>query len=186
MKISENLVIDQDSALVAMKKKKKYKKGNLTKTELRSLRVYLKGGAKCDCPLVTNKLNKGNFIVMGKRVAGRLEATFIQEFDRKNKIQKKGLRKAQKDKICKEGLKALSLDDTLNGKTKPKQPSKTSTSKVTSNGVSNGKSENPLTTITKHSKKSGGKKERRRKQKRRDRTKNRRNRKSKKPTKEKN
>lgn len=82
-----------DRKVILHRRKKTLKAGSLTRSELRSLVLYLKNGADCPCQQL-NELGS-HFLVMGRRVEQQYLLTGIHRWDKSSHEFRKAIKKVK-------------------------------------------------------------------------------------------
>lgn len=86
-----------------LRKKRAYKRGTLSKKEIRKLVGYIENGAQCEC-LRNNETMiapKSRLLVMGRRVKNRFVLFFVSPYQRKSEGFRKATKMWKKDSMCK-------------------------------------------------------------------------------------
>lgn len=86
-----------------LKKKRAYKRGPLTKKEIRKLVGYIENDNKCDCVKNNETMiaPKTRLLVMGKRQRDRFVLFFVSPYQRKSEGFRKATKMWKKDSMCK-------------------------------------------------------------------------------------
>lgn len=91
MRIKEIKKENGERRLVATQKKKKLLKvGPLKRKDTKKLVLYMKNAGTCPCPQLDDL--SGSFLVMGRKVGGRLLVLAIYRWEKKNKEMKFALK----------------------------------------------------------------------------------------------
>ena len=90
-----------------------YKSGPLNTTDMKRMKLLVKGSERCDCPTLDNamtklirnrqkkgKKNKAFYLAMGRKVGKKLLVTVLHSWPKKNKILKLASRDNFGDRDC--------------------------------------------------------------------------------------
>ena len=116
IEIDEHVVSGNDLKIVTSRKKKRVKKGDITKKDLRNMLLYISNGAHCDCrhlgdlqPPNRNggKRDKKTYLAMGTRRGDKLVLQYLIRNSKENKDLKRAWKAMKKGEICQDGLHEL-------------------------------------------------------------------------------
>ena len=110
------MVSGSDLKIVTARKKKKIKKGDISKRDLRNMVLYVGNGATCDCRQLTEappagrnggKKGKRTYLAMGSRSGERLMLQYLVANTKTNKDMRRAWKAMRKGDICENGLRKL-------------------------------------------------------------------------------
>lgn len=147
IKVKQSIVTGPDMKIDTEKKKKMFKTGSLSSSDLRDSSLYIVNGSSCDCGALDNAKNGSSFIVMGNMANDRPVLSFIHRIDKKkSKDVNRALRVAHKRDLCTKtdviGAKSLSTEKKVKGgggkaKARAGQPGKGNRKATTTSSESN-------------------------------------------------
>ncbi|KAK6191688.1 hypothetical protein SNE40_003309 [Patella caerulea] len=98
------------------KKKKFFKKQNLTKKDRKKMLPMIEYGKKCSCDTVNT--TQGKYLIMGNKVKDELFVSFVTPWQRKNKAFKRAIRAMKKGDLCEGIFQELTAGEVDNNKSK--------------------------------------------------------------------
>jgi hypothetical protein len=116
IEIDEHVISGNDLKIVTSRKKKRVKKGDITKKDLRNMLLYISNGAKCDCRHLGDlqppsrsggKRVKKTYLAMGSRRGEKLVLQYLIRNSKDNRDMKRAWKAMKKGDICKKGLHEL-------------------------------------------------------------------------------
>ncbi|KAK2173021.1 hypothetical protein NP493_910g00034 [Ridgeia piscesae] len=113
-----------ETKLRTLKKKRIFKRVNISKKELRKALFYMDGGETCQCDELdaVGTPGKRHYLAMGQKRDGKLRLSFLRLMDKKNKEFQKAVRKIRRNEdICKGGVQMLTDDDAAEAAKKQKR-----------------------------------------------------------------
>ena len=121
IRVKNNVVVDRDMRITALKKRKIFKKVNIKKKDLRKMEFYLQNGATCDCDRMETPGGRF-FMIMGRKQGHRLITDFVMVWNKRNKVLRMAMKAIRKPDICKGDLQVLAQPPkTPNKKNKRKR-----------------------------------------------------------------
>lgn len=101
IKVKQAIVTGPDMKIDTEKKKKMFKAGSLSSSDLRDSSLYIVNGSSCDCGALDSAKNGSSFIVMGNMANDRPVLSFIHRIDKKSsKDVNRALRIVHKRDLC--------------------------------------------------------------------------------------
>lgn len=100
IKLKQAIVTGPDMKIDTEKKKKLFKAGSLSSSDLRDSSLYIVNGSSCDCRALDNAKNGTSFIVMGNIARNRPVLSFVHRIDKKSTDINRAMRVARKPDFC--------------------------------------------------------------------------------------
>ena len=95
------------------KKRRIFKKGSLSKRELRKGNLVIQGADNCQCESIATGASQPNnvfHLAMGRKIGDKLVLSFVRVFDKNNKHFRKAVRTMRtNERICRGGVAALTV-----------------------------------------------------------------------------
>ena len=160
MQVRKSIKRKTETKLRTLKKKRIFKRVNITKKELRKALFYLDGGETCQCDDLdpVGSPGKRHYLAMGHKRDGKMKLSFLRLMDKKNKEFHKAVRKIRRNEdICKGGVQMLTDDDAAEAAKKQQRRRDRKARRARKDGKRNGQ--------RKEGKRNGERKARRRKPK---------------------